>query len=140
MIESRHKSKDSKIFPVEITVNYLEFEGKEYNCAIVKLLPFLKNALIPVLTITGLQLGSIIAFALITEQVFQWPGMGLLFLESIRFVDIPVMGVYLVVIAFFFVIVNLIVDLLYAAGLRRQEAADLTWDRVHYREHLFRLQ
>ena len=75
----------------------------------------LKNTLVPVITITGLQVGSIIAFAIITETVFQWPGMGLLFLESIRFVDIPVMGVYLVVIAFFFVLVNLIVDLLYVA-------------------------
>jgi len=73
----------------------------------------LKNTLVPVITITGLQLGSIIAFAIITETVFQWPGMGLLFLQAIQFVDIPVMSTYLVVIAFFFVVINLAVDILY---------------------------
>lgn len=73
----------------------------------------LANTMVPVITIIGLQFGGVIAFSIVTESVFQWPGMGLLFLESIRFVDIPVMGVYLVVIAFFFVLVNLIVDLLY---------------------------
>lgn len=73
----------------------------------------LKNTLVPVITITGLQLGSIIAFAIITETVFQWPGMGLLFLQSIQFADIPVMSTYLVLIAFFFVVINLGVDLLY---------------------------
>jgi peptide/nickel transport system permease protein len=71
----------------------------------------LKNTLVPVITITGLQLGAIIAFSIITETVFQWPGMGLLFIQSIGSVDIPVMAAYLLLIAFFFV--NLIVDLLY---------------------------
>ena len=75
----------------------------------------LKNTLVPVITITGLQLGSIIAFAIITESVFQWPGMGLLFIQAINEVDIPVMSAYLCVIALFFVIINLIVDLLYYA-------------------------
>lgn len=75
----------------------------------------LKNTLVPVITITGLQLGSIIAFSIITETVFQWPGMGLLFIQSIAAVDIPVMAAYLLLIAFFFVIINLIVDLLYFA-------------------------
>jgi len=75
----------------------------------------LSNTMIPVITIIGLQFGGVIAFSIVTESVFQWPGMGLLFLESIRFVDIPVMSVYLVVIAFFFVLVNLLVDLLYFA-------------------------
>lgn len=75
----------------------------------------LANTMVPVITIIGLQFGGVIAFSIVTESVFQWPGMGLLFLESIRFVDIPVMGVYLVVIAFFFVVVNLLVDLLYVA-------------------------
>lgn len=86
----------------------------------------LGNTMVPVITIIGLQFGGVIAFSIVTESVFQWPGMGLLFLESIRFVDIPVMGVYLVVIAFFFVLVNLIVDLLYLAidpRLRVREAA-----------------
>lgn len=75
----------------------------------------LSNTMIPVITIIGLQFGGVIAFSIVTESVFQWPGMGLLFLESIRFVDIPVMSVYLVVIAFFFVLINLLVDLLYLA-------------------------
>jgi peptide/nickel transport system permease protein len=73
----------------------------------------LKNTLVPVITITGLQIGSIIAFAIITETVFQWPGMGLLFLQAIEFADIPVMSTYLILIAFFFVVINMIVDLLY---------------------------
>ncbi len=73
----------------------------------------LKNTLVPVITITGLQLGSIIAFAIITESVFQWPGMGLLFIQAINEVDIPVMAAYLVMIALFFVVINLAVDLLY---------------------------
>ena len=73
----------------------------------------LKNTLVPVITITGLQVGSIIAFAIITETVFQWPGMGLLFLQAIQFVDIPVMACYLILVSFFFVLINLIVDLLY---------------------------
>ncbi len=73
----------------------------------------LKNTLVPVITITGLQLGSIIAFAIITESVFQWPGMGLLFIQAINEVDIPVMAAYLCMIALFFVVINLIVDLLY---------------------------
>src|SRR5512140_1998023 len=75
----------------------------------------LKNTLVPVITITGLQLGSIIAFALITEYVFQWPGMGVLFLQSVSFADVPVMAAYLCLIALFFVIINLVVDLLYYA-------------------------
>ena len=75
----------------------------------------LKNTLVPVITITGLQLGAIIAFAIVTETVFQWPGMGLLIIQAISFADIPVMSAYLVLIAFFFVVINLIVDLLYYA-------------------------
>ena len=73
----------------------------------------LKNTMIPVITITGLQLGSVIAFAIITETVFQWPGMGLLFLQSVQNVDIPIMAAYLLLIAFLFVVINLAVDILY---------------------------
>lgn len=73
----------------------------------------LKNTLVPVITITGLQLGGIIAFAIVTETVFQWPGMGLLFIQAVQFVDIPVMAAYLCLIALIFVVINLIVDLLY---------------------------
>ena len=75
----------------------------------------LKNTLVPVITITGLQLGSLIAFAIITETVFQWPGMGLLFIQAVQFADIPVMAAYLCLIALIFVVINLIVDLLYFA-------------------------
>jgi peptide/nickel transport system permease protein len=73
----------------------------------------LKNTLIPVITIIGLQLGAIIAFAIITETVFQWPGMGLLFIQSVQNADIPVMSAYLMLVAFLFVLINFIVDLLY---------------------------
>lgn len=73
----------------------------------------LRNSMVPVITIIGLQFGGIIAFSIVTESVFQWPGMGLLFLDSIRYVDIPVMSVYLVLIALIFVVINLIVDILY---------------------------
>src|SRR6478672_4000224 len=73
----------------------------------------LKNTLVPVITVTGLQLGAIIAFAIITEQVFQWPGMGLLFIQAVQFADIPVMAAYLCLIGLIFVVINLVVDLLY---------------------------
>jgi len=73
----------------------------------------LKNTMMPVVTVIGLQLGSIIAFAIITETVFQWPGVGLLFINAIQFVDIPVMAAYLMLISVMFVGINLIVDLLY---------------------------
>jgi peptide/nickel transport system permease protein len=73
----------------------------------------LKNTLVPVITITGLQIGAIIAFAIITETVFQWPGMGLLFIQSVQAADIPIMAAYLCLIALIFVVINLVVDLLY---------------------------
>ena len=73
----------------------------------------LRNTMIPVITITGLQLGSIIAFAIITETVFQWPGIGLMFLQAVQDVDVPIMAAYLLMIASLFVFINLIVDILY---------------------------
>ena len=73
----------------------------------------LKNTLVPVITITGLQLGGLIAFAIITETVFQWPGMGLLFIQAVQFADIPVMAAYLCLIGLIFVLINLLVDMLY---------------------------
>ena len=86
----------------------------------------LKNTLVPVITIMGLQLGGIIAFAIVTETVFQWPGMGLLFIQAVQFADIPVMAAYLCLISLIFVVINLLVDLLYfvvdprlSAGLGR---------------------
>ncbi len=84
----------------------------------------LRNALLPVITVTGLQLGGIIAFSIVTETVFQWPGMGLLFLQSVQFADIPVLSAYLCLIAFVFVVINFCVDCLYLAvdpRLRTQE-------------------
>jgi len=75
----------------------------------------LKNTMVPVITVTGLQLGSIIAFAIITETVFQWPGVGLLFINAVQFVDVPVMAAYLMLISVMFVAINLLVDLLYVA-------------------------
>jgi peptide/nickel transport system permease protein len=75
----------------------------------------LKNTLVPVITIAGLQIGAIIAFALITETVFQWPGTGLLFIQAVATADIPIMSAYLCLIALVFVVINLIVDLLYFA-------------------------
>ncbi len=74
----------------------------------------LRNCLMPVITVTGLQIGNLIAFALVTETVFQWPGMGLLFVQAVTFVDIPVMAGYLIIVSFIFVTLNTIVDLLYA--------------------------
>jgi peptide/nickel transport system permease protein len=73
----------------------------------------LKNTLVPVMTIAGLQLGSVVAFSIITETVFQWPGMGLLFLQAVQNVDIPIMAAYLLLVAFIFVAINLVVDILY---------------------------
>ena len=73
----------------------------------------LKNGLIPVITITGINVGTLIAFSIITETVFQWPGMGLLFINAVQFVDIPIMSAYLIMVAFLFVMINFIVDIAY---------------------------
>jgi peptide/nickel transport system permease protein len=73
----------------------------------------LKNTLVPVITVIGLQLGAVIAFAIITETVFQWPGMGLMFIQAVQNADIPVMAAYLLLVAFLFVLINFLVDLLY---------------------------
>ena len=74
----------------------------------------LKNTLLPVITVIGLQIGGLIAFSIITETVFQWPGMGALFISAVGFADIPIMSAYLVMVSFFFVAINLLVDMLYA--------------------------
>ncbi len=74
----------------------------------------LRNALMPVITVTGLQIGALIAFAIVTETVFQWPGMGLLFIQAVSFADIPVMSAYLLFVGFMFVMINMVVDLIYA--------------------------
>jgi peptide/nickel transport system permease protein len=75
----------------------------------------LRNTLVPVITIAGLQFGGIVAFSIVTETVFQWPGLGLLLVQSIAVADIPVMSAYLMMIAVVFIVINLVVDLLYAA-------------------------
>ena len=75
----------------------------------------LRNTLVPVITIIGLQLGGVIAYSLVTETVFQWPGMGLLFIQSVAVADIPVMSAYLLLVGVVFVVINLVVDLLYYA-------------------------
>jgi peptide/nickel transport system permease protein len=74
----------------------------------------LRNALMPVITVTGLQIGSLIAFAIVTETVFQWPGMGLLFIQAVSFVDLPVMSAYLLFVGLIFVSINMAVDIVYA--------------------------
>jgi peptide/nickel transport system permease protein len=73
----------------------------------------LRNALMPVITVTGLQIGQLVAFAIVTETVFQWPGMGLLFIQAVGFSDIPVMAAYLLFIGGLFVLINTLVDLIY---------------------------
>ena len=86
----------------------------------------LRNAALPVITIIGLKLGELIAFSIVTETVFQWPGMGLLFIQAVSFADIPIMAAYLFMVAFVFVAINLLVDLLYVVldpRLRGQERA-----------------
>jgi peptide/nickel transport system permease protein len=75
----------------------------------------LRNTLIPIITVAGLQLGSMIAFSIITETVFQWPGLGLLIIQAISFGDVPVIAAYLLLIALLFVLINMVVDLLYFA-------------------------
>ena len=91
----------------------------------------LRNTLIPVVTVSGIQLGFLFAFSIVAEAVFQWPGMGLLFLQSLGKTDVPVMSAFLMLVAFFFVIINLVVDVLYMVidprlRIRREIAADLT--------------
>lgn len=99
-----------------LRTDYIKFaRARGLSKRVVNLRHALKNTLIPVITIIGLQLGTIIAFAIITETVFQWPGVGALFITAVRFVDVPVMAAYLMMIALVFVVINLVVDLLYYA-------------------------
>lgn len=74
----------------------------------------LRNCLMPVVTMTAMQIGGLIAFALVTETVFQWPGMGLLFIQAVTFVDVPIMAAYLCIVALIFVLLNTLVDITYA--------------------------
>ncbi len=93
-------------------IRYARARGLPANYIHYKLA--LRNALMPVITVTGLQIGSLIAFAIVTETVFQWPGLGLLFIQAVSFVDIPMMTAYLLFVGGMFVLINTIVDVLYA--------------------------
>ena len=97
-----------------LQTDYIKFaraRGIEKNTIYFK--HALKNGLIPVITITGINVGTLIAFSIITETVFQWPGMGFLFINAVHFVDIPIMSAYLIMVAFIFVMINFIVDITY---------------------------
>lgn len=94
--------------------DYIRFaRARGLKSRVVNFRHALKNTMVPVITVIGLQLGAIIAFAIITETVFQWPGVGLLFINAVQFVDIPVMAAYLMLISVMFVGINLLVDILY---------------------------
>jgi peptide/nickel transport system permease protein len=97
-----------------LRTDYIRFaRARGLTTRAVHLRHALKNTLVPVITIAGLQLGSVIAFSIITETVFQWPGMGLLFVQAVQNVDIPIMSAYLLLVALIFVTINLVVDILY---------------------------
>lgn len=97
-----------------LRTDYIKFaRARGLSNRIVHFHHALKNTLMPVVTIVGLQIGSLIAFSIVTETVFQWPGMGLLFIQAVGFADIPVMAAYLVMVGFMFVVLNLTVDLVY---------------------------
>mgnify|MGYP000222515791 CR=1 FL=1 len=107
-----------------IRTDYIKFaRARGLSKYIVQYRHALKNSLVPVVTIIGLQLGTVVAFSIITETVFNWPGLGQMFIQSIEFVDIPVMSAYLIFVGAFFVILNLIVDLIYALVDPRLRAA-----------------
>ena len=97
-----------------LQTDYMKFaKARGININIINYKHALKNGLIPVITITGINVGTLIAFSIITETVFQWPGMGLLFINAVQFVDIPIMSAYLIMVAFIFVMINFIVDIAY---------------------------
>lgn len=97
-----------------LRTDYIKFaRARGLSNRVVHFRHALKNTLMPVITIIGLQIGGLIAFSIVTETVFQWPGMGLLFIQAVGFADIPVMAAYLVMVGFMFVILNLAVDLVY---------------------------
>ncbi len=97
-----------------LQTDYIKFaRARGINNKVVNNKLALKNGLIPVITITGINVGTLIAFSIITETVFQWPGMGLLFINAVQFVDIPIMSAYLIMVAFLFVMINFIVDIAY---------------------------
>jgi peptide/nickel transport system permease protein len=97
-----------------LRTDYIKFaRARGLSNRVVHFSHALKNTMMPVVTIVGLQIGSLIAFSIVTETVFQWPGMGLLFIQAVGFADIPVMAAYLVMVGAMFVVLNLAVDLVY---------------------------
>ena len=97
-----------------LETDYIKFaRARGINKKVINNKHALKNGLIPVITITGINVGTLIAFSIVTETVFQWPGMGLLFINAVQFVDIPIMSAYLIMVAFLFVMINFIVDIAY---------------------------
>lgn len=97
-----------------LRTDYIKFaRARGLSDRIVHFRHALKNTLMPVVTVIGLQVGGLIAFSIVTETVFQWPGMGLLFIQAVGFADIPVMAAYLVMVGLMFVVLNLAVDLIY---------------------------
>ena len=97
-----------------LQTDYIKFaKARGISDKIINYRYALKNGLIPVITITGINIGTLIAFSIITETVFQWPGMGSLFINAVYFVDIPIMSAYMIMVAFIFVMINFIVDIAY---------------------------
>jgi peptide/nickel transport system permease protein len=97
-----------------LQTDYIKFaKARGISEKIINYRHALKNGLIPVITITGINIGTLIAFSIITETVFQWPGMGSLFINAVYFVDIPIMSAYMIMVAFIFVMINFIVDITY---------------------------
>ena len=95
--------------------DYVKFaRAKGLSTRRVILVHVLKNILIPVVTVVGLELGNLIAFSVVTETVFAWPGMGKLLIDSILLLDRPIIVAYLIIIVFMFVTINLVVDILYS--------------------------
>ena len=97
-----------------LQTDYIKFaRARGINNKTINYKHALKNGLIPVITITGINIGTLIAFSIITETVFQWPGMGSLFINAVYFVDIPIMSAYMIMVAFIFVMINFMVDITY---------------------------
>jgi peptide/nickel transport system permease protein len=97
-----------------LSMDYVKFaRAKGLSPGRVVFVHVLKNILIPIITIIGLEFGGLVAFAVVTESVFAWPGMGKLIIDSINVLDRPVIVAYLMMIVFLFIIINLTVDLLY---------------------------
>jgi peptide/nickel transport system permease protein len=95
-------------------MDYVKFaRAKGLSPTRVVFVHVMKNIMIPIVTVVGLEFGSVIAFAVVTESVFAWPGMGKLIIDSINVLDRPVIVAYLMMIVFLFITINLVVDLLY---------------------------